>query len=72
MAGWDVTGGGGLGKCVYAKEGGQCCFVMNKDKRGNGQKGRDRCAVFKHLPAPVYAEGGNGCLIPLHFYYSCT
>lgn len=37
------TGGGRQGK--YAREGGLCCFVMNKDKRGNGQNGRDRCGL---------------------------
>lgn len=47
-----------------------------REKHNKSEKRRglvpQRWLVFKHLPVHVYAEGRDGCLIPLHFYYSCS
>lgn len=63
---------------TYAREKSKCYCVMDKIKektyrqRERKRQVPEQRLVFKHLPVPWYAEGRNGCLIPLHFYYSCS
>lgn len=61
--------------CTYAREKSWTGWDKRKTQRQERERKRQvpqQRLVFKHLPVPAYAEGRNGCLIPLHFYYSCS
>lgn len=43
-----------------------------REETGGGSGRQVHGGVFKRSPVHVHALGRNGCLLPLHIYYSCS